>query len=164
MSLATSAPRIIKEGDSKKWFKFIYPIDSGNLDERTNILGIYSLTEKTISIDQTLEICSEEWNFTFAHEFGHFVLHREIKNQNFVIKPETSNNFEKLETDKMNSKSPLEWLVWQANAFASSLLMPNFAVKKVLEDYQKEYIGNNKGMIYVDFNNRSSQKEFQNVL
>lgn len=71
----------------------------------------------TIYIKQSIyeEAYSEKYcraNFTIAHEIGHFILHRVL---NLISFSRVANT---------NQKKPYEDPEWQANTFASELLMP----------------------------------------
>lgn len=52
--------------------------------------------------------------------------------------------------DRYELKNPKHWIEWQANYFASCLLMPEFLILKHLIKYQVEQGIRNKGQIFVD--------------
>lgn len=101
-----------------------------------------------ILIDNSL-IESNRNSFVLSHEIGHFVLHRELK-----MAQEAYNNFQDSEydivIDKNIIKNDRNWIEWQANSFAASLLLPKEILLYRLIDFQKS-IGINKfGYIYLD--------------
>jgi len=70
----------------------------------------------------------ERKRFTVAHELGHFVLHRNLINSEFVDNQET------LLRSEQGEGAEFERIEYQANFFAASLLMPKVEVKKLLSD------------------------------
>ena len=82
------------------------------------VLGVMIGKTNEIAIDQWLETKPDMKRFTQAHEIGHWVLHRELNLKNFSDSELTLNQ------NKIPS-TPLDWIEWQANNFAASLLMPS---------------------------------------
>ncbi len=112
------------------------------------LFGYYNSEEKKVYIDNSL-IGTERFAFVLAHEIGHFVLHSELK-----MNQEVYNNFQDSEydffEDKYVLKNDMNWIEWQANKFAVSILLPDRTFKMVLSAFQK-MIGINKiGHIYYD--------------
>ena len=94
-----------------------------------DILGATNVDERLIFADENLARYNAEGrlNFTFAHETGHWVLHRRLVR-----------NFESKEGKKplilcrtRDAKSQIEW---QANYFASCFLMPEPYVRTAYEN------------------------------
>jgi Zn-dependent peptidase ImmA (M78 family) len=94
-----------------------------------DVLGAVYVQSKAICINERLFESSSEGRlvFTIAHEVGHWVLHRQYateqstagtKNSEIVCRPR-------------NAKEPIEW---QADYFASCLLMP---AKEIREAFEK---------------------------
>ena len=92
------------------------------------VLGAVYVEAKTICINERLFESSSEGRlvFTIAHEVGHWVLHRQYateqstagaKKPSIVCKPG-------------NAKEPIEW---QADYFASCLLMPEKEIREAFE-------------------------------
>ncbi|AZQ84151.1 ImmA/IrrE family metallo-endopeptidase [Colwellia sp. Arc7-635] len=101
--------------------EFIYDEDLGENVHGNKILGKLSIDSKAIFISNTLELNSPRWRFTLAHELGHFLLHRKLllsKPNSYLVDSENSISWENIE------KSDNSRLEWQANSFASSLLLP----------------------------------------
>lgn len=128
-------------------------IDLGFSPEGYKYRGRFNISTTTIYIDKSLEVNDPRFNFTLAHEIGHFVLHREI-NCNILKEEE---NDEILDTnrqlilDHVKSNNPRDWLEWQANKFASSLLLPRKTVPMAVIEKQTELnITRRIGQIYLD--------------
>lgn len=105
-----------------------------NFDTQDTILGLCDIQNYCIYIEKELETRPSLFLFTLAHELGHFILHRHRK-----IKLEKQH---KLFTDTHTQlkeyktlSTPLEWLEWQANYFAASLLMPRQAFLNAVHLY-----------------------------
>lgn len=105
-----------------------------NFDTKEMIFGICDIKNYCIYIEQELKEKQSLFLFTLAHELGHFVLHRHRK-----IKLEKHN---KLFTDTHKQlkdpsvlRTPLDWIEWQANYFAASLLMPRRAFRNAVYAY-----------------------------
>lgn len=85
------------------------------------ILGKLSLIEKCIYISNKIEKDSPRWRFTLAHEIGHYVLHYNLLNSLYCEIQDTESVFQ----DKISIEDKtVRRLEYQANIFASSLLMP----------------------------------------
>lgn len=91
--------------------------------------------------------------FTLAHEIGHWVLHRkhffidEQQQSIFdLLQEETKENFIVCAKRNENAmlyvrkKTPEEWIEWQADNFASSLLMPKDIFKYTYENLRENNI------------------------
>lgn len=89
------------------------------------------------------------YQFTLAHELGHWILHRKefIEDENQInlfdfIGAITDNDCIKcLNRDVVDNriivgglKTDLDWLEWQANYFGASILMPRRLIKKYYSD------------------------------
>lgn len=91
------------------------------------ILGAIFIDSRKIIINQNLanedsDKAAGRYYFTCAHELGHWILHRNINNDN-ISNTNGSTIFCRIK-DNQN------FLEWQANYFAASLLMPDFFVKQ----------------------------------
>ena len=102
--------------------------------------------------------------FTLAHEIGHWILHR----KHFFIDEQQQNIFDLLENESRDNfiicvkrnesamlyvrkKTPEEWIEWQADNFASSLLMPKDIFKTTYEHLKEENM--NKEQILRELSN-----------
>jgi Zn-dependent peptidase ImmA (M78 family) len=71
--------------------------------------------------------------FTIAHEFGHVMLHNHVLQQ----QPHVDKTIA-LRRDSASAQGDIELEV-QANQFAASLLMPEFLIKKYMEEHDLDY-------------------------
>ncbi len=119
------------------------------LPKKQNI-GILKNIENTVIIDSSLEHNESLLRCTIAHEIGHSYLHdkyywrdnnqlslfnknnnrlKACKRENIV----TYNQSNRLLSDK-------DWLEWQANTFASCILMPKKSIYKLCKCYKRNEI------------------------
>lgn len=103
--------------------------DDGHLPEglKTQVLGYIDLKNNCIGIHESLfpENSGHEgrYHFTLAHEVGHYILHqREIAAAEGQL-----GCFEQEEDSLSRDLSPMEW---QADCFASYLMMPDALVRR----------------------------------
>jgi Zn-dependent peptidase ImmA (M78 family) len=91
--------------------------------ELNDVLGATYVKEELICVDRSLAEDQDEGRlcFTFAHETGHWVLHRNLIEQAY----RTDGNDAFIFCRIKDAKKPIEW---QADYFASCLLMPADAV------------------------------------
>jgi Zn-dependent peptidase ImmA (M78 family) len=94
-----------------------------------DVLGATYLNAKSIWIDQSLVGNQNEGRlcFTLAHEAGHWVLHREYIDQACRKGDDGANIFCRIK----DAKKPIEW---QADYFASCLLMPEKFLKRAFTE------------------------------
>jgi len=94
-----------------------------------DVLGATYVKDKSIWVDQSLADDQNEGRlcFTFAHEAGHWVLHREFIDQACRKGDNGAYIFCRLS----HAKKPVEW---QADYFASCLLMPEKEVKQAFTE------------------------------
>lgn len=113
-----------------------------------NILGYLDVANNTICIDCSI-VNTERFAFLFAHEIGHFVLHRELK-----LNQQVYDKFQDSEYNFMSNKYLLNnyknWIEWQANEFASAFVMPNNSFYTRLLAIQKKLGISKAGHIYLD--------------
>ncbi len=149
---ATPIASIAMQLKEKFGLKLDLQADLGHRDGK-KVRGCYSLDARRISIDQSLEPGSPPFNFTLAHEIGHFVLHRQLTpvmldriDGNTIQDDDRS-----LVLDQLECGNPRSWLEWQANKFASSLLLPRKTVPGFVLAKQKERgVVGNLGTLYLD--------------
>lgn len=143
----------------------IIGIDLGFSPEGYKYRGRFNISKSTIYIDKSLEWNDPRFNFTLAHEIGHFVLHREI-NLNILKKEENeeiSDTNRQLILDHVKSDDQRDWLEWQANKFASSFLLPRITVPMAVIEKQTELnITRRVGKIYLD-GQKENQVNFYNI-
>lgn len=132
---------------------FALEADLGYSPEGYKYRGRFHIPSRTILIDKSLKMEGPRFNFTLAHEIAHFVLHRSVIRS--VIKNEDdtqiSDTSRQLILDHVQSNNPRDWLEWQANKYASSLLLPRFTVQMAVVEKQKEMgINGRLGSIFHD--------------
>ena len=113
-------------------------------DYPSGILGSLSFANKKITISN--EILSDEHrlNFTLAHELGHLYLHR-----NFLEKyMDELMDYEEEVVAKMPDKL-IKRMEYQANLFASFLLIPQNALIREVDNLYRQY-SITKGCLYLD--------------
>lgn len=112
------------------------------------VLGSFNRQENRIEVDKSLSD-SSRLGFVMAHEYGHAILHNEIK-----INNEHYNQFHDSEYDFTSDKHRLtnykHWIEWQANKFATTLLMPSMNLRFHLGVFQKSIGISRYGHIYLD--------------
>jgi len=112
------------------------------------VLGQISFNPDIISIDDTQASSDERVRFTLAHEFGHYLL----QHNKYMTKEQFhEEDFELENIENLNLKD-IQRMEWQANYFASCLLLPK---TQFLESFAGlvEYFGlSNRGygLIYLD--------------
>lgn len=123
----------------------------GFSDTAQRILGATNLKKRVILIDMSLQQDEHKFNFTLAHELGHLSLHRNLEfeyDESSINPPlETINEFP---AEKTGLNSEQEWVEWQANAYASSLLMPETIFRAAIISQQKKMGIGKWGKIFVD--------------
>jgi len=129
--------------------EFFFNEDLGKNSQGQDILGKLSFNPTKIYVSSTIENNSPRWRFTLAHEIGHFLFHRKSFSDLFS-------------TDYYETTDSLTWgsfnntqnyrLEWQANSFASSLLLPKESILPVVINSLKELGINNfsHGVIFLD--------------
>lgn len=122
------------------------------------ILGKISFNPLCIYISNSLDIDNHRWRFTFAHELGHCILHTKYLATLYdeVIDTESSLN-NSITIDEQDVKR----IEYQANLFASSILMPALMFKAVTHVAFLQN-GVNRGRLYLD-NQPCNQELFYNV-
>jgi Zn-dependent peptidase ImmA (M78 family) len=118
------------------------------VDKEKSILGYFDVNKNLIKIDKSLH-GTNRFAFLLAHEIGHFILHRGLK-----INQQVYNKFKDSEYDFILDKYLLNnyknWIEWQANEFASNLIMPNDTFCRKLVQVQEKLGISKRGYIYLD--------------
>lgn len=109
------------------------------------ILGSANFDRKSIRIN--LHDNPQRERFTLAHEIGHICLQHDR-----YLRSETIVERDLLITNEIGNKNDFERLEFQANAFASHLLLPEEMFKRKVVEYRKILGIRNRGFgyIYVD--------------
>ena len=126
---------------------------------RNLVLGYIDLRNQSIGIHDSLfpEISGNEgrYNFTLAHEVGHYVMH-----QDEILAEEGQHGcFEQENTPR--DLSPMEW---QADCFAGHLLMPEIMVRRYWQKRTKSENGPTQEQIARCFNAKTREKCSPDVL
>lgn len=130
------------------------------------ILGKTVLSKNLICFDKDLIHNAILFNFTAAHEIGHWLLHRSkkiaIRDSNGALE-ETDD----CETDywgRERLKTQRDWIEYHANVFACSLLMPRLTFRRSVEFLQDQMgIVKNGGKMFLD-SQLSSEKNVDKML
>ena len=143
--------------------------DLGSIEDH-RILGAISFEERLILLDTSLgqdrNVCLR---FTAGHELGHWVLHRHNHKEirlgdlsEFVEHKDHEENFGIGESKKLDSAR--DWLEYQANTFASNLVMPERSVKAALVlMHWKNQTWRNFGIVYVNKTPEGRRDAFRQV-
>lgn len=127
------------------------------------ILGAFNPKKRIILVDRSLKADEHKFNFTIAHELGHLALHRNLKivyEDNSIEPTETIN--EKLGNSK-HFKTEADWVEWQANYYASALLMPKQTFIAGLVLQQRQLGISRVGRIFID-DQRTNQSDYWRLI
>jgi Zn-dependent peptidase ImmA (M78 family) len=128
----------------KHQISFRFEQDLGFSPRGRKILGQFEFAPEQISIDRILQYDSPRFRWTLCHEIGHWVLHRFIDPRTISRdQPAFVDTRQQLQFTEPRSKftaqwSELKWIEWQANQFASSLLLPEPILKRALFQVQSD--------------------------
>jgi len=130
------------------------------------VLGFFEPTSKKVVINQDVNISEDRRLFTFAHELGHVVFHREVDIRKHQIDWfDTEDEIADSYLVRKNFTKPKEWLEWQANKFAAYLLMPKIPFMKYLFKVQSDlgYAKSKRGYIYLD-DTPSNKDDYRRII
>jgi Zn-dependent peptidase ImmA (M78 family) len=132
------------------------------------VLGKVSFHKKTLYLDTSLDNeLKAAFRFTAAHEIGHWILHRyNYKNWKFQSHNETSGGLQDDDSTlcRLGNRTQSDWLEFQANVFAASLVMPREMFITALKRIQCEIgICKNFGRIYLS-NVPSSHRDYDIII
>ncbi len=114
-------------------------------------LGRFDFKPRQILIDQSLPYDSPRFRWTLCHEIGHLVLHRRLDPTKLSWeRPELVDTREELRFIRSARWSNLHWIEWQANQFASALLLLRPIVHTTVVSVQQELSIPRPGTIYLD--------------
>ena len=120
-----------------------------NSDKSEETLGATYIEEKIVAINEDLPGKQEgRMHFTAAHEIGHIILHAPLKEQRQNILCRKEDGF-----DGTNKKAE----EFQADKFASFLLMPTAAVKKSFFSIKNKPL-NLKRHILIEYFSKTSRR------
>jgi Zn-dependent peptidase ImmA (M78 family) len=134
--------------------------------ESHRILGKTVLSKNLICFDKDLIHNEILFNFTAAHEIGHWLLHRSQK----IAIGDSGGTLEKTDDceidywERERLKTQRDWIEHHANVFAGSLLMPRLTFRRSVEFVQDRMgIVRNRGKIFFD-SQQSSEKDLDKML
>ncbi len=143
--------------------EFNLEITLGFSQTNSRILGACNPSKRVIYIDSSLKNDIQKFNFTLAHELGHLSLHRKIKIvrefKDEIEEPETVRD-SYLSGKRLSTDS--EWIEWQANYYASCLLLPSDIFISKLFLIKKE-LGLREGLVFID-NQSCNQISFSQII
>lgn len=129
------------------YIKDEYAINILSIESNSNLLGSCDIENTTISLNESIKGTKREL-FVLAHELGHFILHQKLS-----IGQISYDSFEDAEynfrTNKYDLINPKHWIEWQANYFASSLVLPKVSLVARLLLCQ-DSLNMHRGKIYLD--------------
>jgi Zn-dependent peptidase ImmA (M78 family) len=126
-------------------------LDLGGEGPSKKLLGLYRPKPRAIFIDRSLEGTNRQ-PFVLAHELGHYVLHRDLdpKKSGYTDSVIGDTEFDMMTLKKILS-TPRDWIEWQANRFASAILMPRATFSDALISYHRDAgIKRNVGIVVVN--------------
>lgn len=130
-------------------------------DNGNELLGYFDLNNNSIYINHSIQN-TIRFPFVLAHEIGHFVLHSNLRANQFIY-----DNFKDSEYSLFIQKHKLindkNWIEWQANCFAACLLMPKESLITKLVAVQMEKGISKQGRIYLDGQN-VNQKDYIDII
>lgn len=129
---------------------FLFSKDLGCSPRGKRILGRFNFQPREILIDAVLPYDSPRFRWTLCHEIGHLVLHRKLEPKVISTEKRLIDTRHELRFIRTATRSELEWIEWQANQFASSMLLPHAVVYEALADVQKQLDIPRPGWIYLD--------------
>ncbi len=144
----TIVPPIPVEMIAEKLLGYHIELCTDGLFENPTLLGGIYFQEQVIRVNGAIEEQDGRFNFTIAHEIGHYILHKTWlegqKNQQTLFPEVSVPNILCRQDELSKSRGEL-----QADMFAAFLIMPEFHVKKA-------FLARYKKMIDVSTYNRDS--------
>lgn len=129
-------------------------------------LGSFEPTSLTIRIDQILLQNDPRFPFTVAHELGHFLLHRNVDLLALDASgSEIRDTTRHLALNRVDAGNPRSFVEWQANRFATGILLPRRTVANAIQAIQIELgISRNLGTIWIDASDSSREDYRETVI
>jgi Zn-dependent peptidase ImmA (M78 family) len=146
--------------------KLTFEMGDLGLFKGEKVLGCVNLNTRTLSLDNIL-IGARRMSllFTAAHEIGHWVIHRHnFRNWKLNETEEAGTLIDDEKTlHRLSQRTPREWLEYQANVFASCLVMPRSTFMQAVSDQQAEMgISRNLGEVFLTSANYS-RKDYHDL-
>lgn len=131
-------------------------------NDGTKLLGYFDSQSNRILIDYTI-VGTERFPFTLAHEIAHFILHKNLK-MNQTVYNNFKDSVHNIFTQQYELKNDKNWIEWQANSFASAILMPHTSIlARLIEVQRRMGVSRNQGTIYVD-HQEQNRKDFHTYI
>ena len=137
-----------------------YRLAIGALPYSSTILGACDMNNNQILIHPSLHGTNRHL-FVLCHEFGHFILHQKLTmdQMTYDLFEDTEYNFK---TGKHDLLNPKHWIEWQANYFASCLILNKVSLYAQIFKCQNR-LGISKGPIILN-DSYQSRKMFNQIL
>ncbi len=152
--------KTINSNKLKKYLQEEFEINITSYAKPVDLLGFCDLRNSQIGLNQSIVGTSREL-FILSHEFGHFKLHQKLKIGQIAYE-----NFEdsqyNFKTRKHDLANPKNWIEWQANYFASSLVLPEIPFRARLVWCQQR-LHLSEGKIYLD-DQYQNRKDFSKLV
>lgn len=142
-------------------YKLKYDYSNIEDDAKNDVLGYFDSVKNEIIVNSSIKDTPRE-PFILAHEIGHFVLHKNLKINKSIYNNFKDTSFSFFE-QSYALKNPKNWIEWQANCFASSLLMPEFSIKAILILTQKDLGISKSGRIFLD-EQKCNKSDFREII
>lgn len=131
--------------------EFYFKEDLGISDKGKKVIGKFRSKPKSIFIDAALDYNSPRWNFVLAHELGHLAFHKDICQSQENKNTEIEDSDDEINPMEAKPESIYFWTEWQANKFASCLLMPRITFAMVAKkEIRKLNLSRHRDKIYLD--------------
>lgn len=146
-------PKILSEAysfSSKSLIEHLqnsYGIRFIEIISKSGLLGSCDIKKNVIGISKSIKGTNREL-FILGHELGHFLLHQKLSIGQAIYDTFEDSKYN-FRTGKHDLKNPRHWIEWQANYFASSLVLPQAPFLARLWKCQ-DSLNRSRGMIYLD--------------
>lgn len=141
----------VEEGLKREGIQMIFNERLGVNSHGKKILGRFDVDSWQIWIDKSLRYGSPAFRWALAHEIGHFFLHRKVDPQSVSHEgPAFVDTNQELHFIRSARWSEAKWIEFQANQFASSLLLPIYLLTQALVEIQVKLGIPKAGRIYLD--------------
>jgi Zn-dependent peptidase ImmA (M78 family) len=119
------------------------------------VLGSFDLASNRLCVDAAVGTDGPRFRFVLAHELGHFVLHRKLSlDWSRIDEPASAINDNwrhvGIHVLRRTRSTDRDWLEWQANTFAASLLMPAADVASELRIFHDKHTVRRPGTVFLD--------------
>lgn len=142
----------------------LFTMQDLGFQRKAKILGKVNFRKKTLYLDNSLKSEREvAFRFTAAHEIGHWVLHR-YNYKNWKLEIDDSLQDDDRTLCRLENRTQSDWLEFQANVFAASLVTPREMFVVALRQIQQK-IGINKNIGRVFLSNApSSRRDYETTV